>query len=410
MRFLRPLYGRKRFAPGDIASAPFHERVETKIQGGISVSVAVLGSRESRKLFDGYLAVRGIQPVWIKIDNRDDNLYFLIRTNLDPDYLSPFEVSRRLHSHYSARLDHQIDRYFRSVSLPSDISPNTTVSGFIFTNLDEDYKLVNVELLSRARIRKFFFTQEIPGMRFDHARTDFESLYEKNEIVDCDEDQLRAEIQRLPAYTLGGDRKSPGDPLNVVFVGHSDDIAAAYRRRGWDETELTYFASARKTVSSLIFRSRYRHAPVSDLYAFGRRQDIALQKSRSTIAARNHLRAWLAPLRHDGLEVYLVQISRDIGIRWSAKTLITHKIDPDVDEAREYLVLDLLASQGVSAVGFIKGVGAASMDKPHHNYANDPYFTDGYRAVLFFTMKSTPLGDVKLLDWEWPRKMDPASL
>ncbi len=410
IRFLRPLYGRKRFAPGDIASAAFHDRVETKTEGGVSVSVAVLSPKESRKLFDGYLAERGIQPVWIEIDNREDNLYYLIRTNLDPDYLSSFEVSRRLHTHYSARLDRQIDLHFRSVSLLGDSLPNTKISGIIFTNLDEDYKLVNIELLSRASIRQFFFIQDIPGMRLDHARTDFENLYSEDEIIVIDQDSLRAELEKQPANTVGGDRKTPGDPLNAFFIGQADDITAAYRRRGWDETELTYFASAWKTLRSLLFRSRYRHSPVSNLYAFGRRQDIALQKSRSTVAIRNHMRAWLTPLRYKGMEVYIVQISRDIGLRLSTKTMFTHKIDPDVDDARDYLILDLLASQGVSAVGFVKGVGAASMGQPRYNYTKDPYFTDGYRAVIFFTAKPTPLSDIELLEWEWPPNIDATTL
>jgi hypothetical protein len=80
---------------------------------------------------------------------------------------------------------------------------------------------------------------------------------------------------------------------------------------------------------------RYPYAPVSDLYMFGRAQDLALQKARDNVHQRNHLRLWLSPLRLDGKQVWVGQISRDIGSRVTihTPTFTTHKIDPDVDEA-----------------------------------------------------------------------------
>ena len=79
---------------------------------------------------------------------------------------------------------------------------------------------------------------------------------------------------------------------------------------------------------------------MSDLYLFGRPQDIALQKARDNIHQRNHLRLWLSPMRYHGKQVWVGQISRDIGSRLTihSPTLTTHKIDPDVDEARAALV------------------------------------------------------------------------
>ncbi|MGC2304012.1 LssY C-terminal domain-containing protein, partial [Candidatus Binatus sp.] len=42
--------------------------------------------------------------------------------------------------------------------------------------------------------------------------------------------------------------------------------------------------------------------------------------------------------------------SRDIGVRFTPKTwnLTTHQIDPNVDEARDYVLDDLLASRRVA--------------------------------------------------------------
>jgi hypothetical protein len=79
---------------------------------------------------------------------------------------------------------------------------------------------------------------------------------------------------------------------------------------------------------------------------YGRRQDLALQKARDNVHQRNHLRLWLTPMRYEGKQVWVGQISRDIGTRLTihSKTLTTHKIDPDVDEARRALLEDVAYS------------------------------------------------------------------
>jgi len=45
-------------------------------------------------------------------------------------------------------------------------------------------------------------------------------------------------------------------------------------------------------------------------------------------------------------------------------TIVTHVIDPDVDETRHYIIQDLLHAQGIARVGFAKGVGTAPFDRP----------------------------------------------
>ena len=45
---------------------------------------------------------------------------------------------------------------------------------------------------------------------------------------------------------------------------------------------------------------------------------------------------------------------------------------------------------------------AASIDSPRHNYTGDPYFTDGYRLVIFISQRNraVTLEKVKMLEWE----------
>src|SRR5262249_19900656 len=73
-------------------------------------------------------------------------------------------------------------------------------------------------------------------------------------------------------------------------------------------------------------------------------------------------------------------------------------------EAREALTEDLITSQAVRAVGYLRGMGEASADQPHRNLVNAPYWTDGQRAVFLFHAEPTSLGDIEFFDWERARQ------
>ena len=189
-----------------------------------------------------------------------------------------------------------------------------------------------------------------------------------------------------------------GDPLNLVIVGDVTDAFYAFMRAGWDETETIYSGSLWKTLGSAMSGGEYRYSPVSALYVFGRAQDVAMQKARTSIHKRNHLRLWLTPVRFEGKPVLIGQISRDIGVRFTWKTITTHKIDPNVDETREYLLEDLAYAQSVAAYGYVRGVGRAPFDEPRGNLTGDPYFTDGLRLVVFLSKEAVDISEIDLLD------------
>jgi hypothetical protein len=106
-----------------------------------------------------------------------------------------------------------------------------------------------------------------------------------------------------------------GDPLNLVIIGGIEDAFPALIRRGWSPSETTWSGSVMQMMSSALARERYPYAPISNLYLYGRSQDLALQKARDNIHQRNHLRLWRSPMRYRGKQVWVGQISRDIGSR-----------------------------------------------------------------------------------------------
>jgi hypothetical protein len=185
-------------------------------------------------------------------------------------------------------------------------------------------------------------------------------------------------------------------------IGDIEDVYYAFIRAGWDETETIYKSSSWKTMKSFIGGGEYRYSPVSALYVFNRPQDVAFQRARNNIHERNHLRLWITKSRYGGKPVWVGQISRDIGVRFSKKTITTHKIDPDVDESREYLLENLAYKQALEKFTYVEGVGAAAMQQPRENLTGDPYFTDGYRLVLWVTSKPFDLRDIEVEHWRIP--------
>ena len=129
-----------------------------------------------------------------------------------------------------------------------------------------------------------------------------------------------------------------------------------------------------------------------------------MQKARSTINERVNARFWLTPYTFEGRRVWIGQVSRDIGVRLTTQTwnLTTHKIGPDVDFDRTYLLEDLLMSGFVERYGYIEGVGAAAASAPRTNLTGDPYYTDGLRVVVFLSSQPTSLKDIDRLPWEVP--------
>jgi hypothetical protein len=390
--------------PRQAESLDYRARAETQAEGRVRVSAVVLSPLESERTFSMPLARKRVQPVWLEIDNQEGQQLYLMVLGVDPDYFAPSEVAWQFKSHGSEGLAAKADRLL-DMHIPVVIPPKGTVSGYVYTNLDPGAKAFAVELFGKSYFRSFEFAQIVPGFEADFMRVDFQQIYTAGEVREITLDALRAYLEELPCCVTGGDRKSPGDPLNLAIVGDPRQAIAALVARGWDLTETMRGDTTWRTIKSSLFGSKYRTSPISPLYLFDRPQDIALQKARGNVDERNHLRLWLAPVMVEGKNVWVGQISRDIGVKLSRKTFVTHKIDPMVDEARFYITLDLMGSQSLRSVGYVEGVGYSGREAPRRNYTEDPYYTDGLRVVLILGDARYALDELEHLPWEKPPAM-----
>jgi hypothetical protein len=388
------------YHPQPMASGQFLERAPTQTRDGIRVTVAVPGDEESERLFGASLAEEAIQPVWLRIENRTDRPYWFAPLGLDPGYFTPLEAANRARYRFSSRANEEMRAHFLSSAIPSYVGPGQDIAGWVFTNLDRGVKAVNVDLIGPQRLEEFFFMVPIPGLRADYQDVEHERLYRPDQIRDVDEAALRAALEGMPCCATTENGQGIEDPLNFVLVGTPDEVFPGFARTGWHVAEVLRGRSALKTFWSYFFGSPYRYAPISAIYLFGRRQDLSLQKARETARERNHLRIWQTPLRFEGKPVWIGQISRDIGLSFNWKNVVSHEVDPDVDEARNYLVQDMLRSQRLARFGWVKGVGPTPSSGPRYMEDGTPFFTDGLRAVMVFGKEPASMEQIRLLDWE----------
>lgn len=383
----------------------YRSRSVTRVDGSVRVSASTLSARESRAVYGAPLARKGIQPVWIEVENSDTQAYWLMYPGIDPDF---FPASEAAESFRQSKGDgsSSLEQRFHQLAFKNPVLPGAKVSGFVLTNLDEGVKIVQVDLVANNQHKSYSLLTPVPGFRADYKSPESytRQSYKPAEIVDyADDGAFREALETLPCCVTNKKGNREGDPLNLVVVGGLDDAFPAFVRRGWRPTEMTWLGSVIKMMKSGLAGDRYPYAPISNLYLFGRPQDLALQKARDNVHQRNHLRVWRSPMRFRGKPVWVGQISRDIGTRLTIHSpfLTTHKIDPDVDEARIALVEDMAYSYNLASVGFVKGVGTTPKSDPRRNLTNDPYYTDGARAVLIFDYHPRALSDIKFLRWEW---------
>ena len=398
--FLRSL----RFDPDPSADASFIARAQRKSVPGITVSASALSERESRQGFGEDLAKYDVQPVWLSITNDTDDQLVFLPIAMDADYYSPYEVSYRFHGAFSFATNRARDAFFLERQIASILPPHSTTTGFVYGELDAGVKYAHIVIAGKNRLETFDFALPVPGPSFVGADISADRLYPGQKIEDLALDSLKTTLAGQRCCTTNADATRNGDPLNIVIIESKHDPIVPFISRGWHLARKLNVASAIETARAFLFREAFLTSPVSPLYMFGRREDVVLQKPRSTINERVHARFWLAPYTFEGRRIWIGQVSRDIGVRLTAQTwnLTTHKIAPDVDFDRAFLLQDLSMSGFVERYGYVDGVGAAPASAPRVNLTGDPYYTDGLRAVIFLSNQTTPLENVDRLPWQVP--------
>jgi hypothetical protein len=174
-----------------------------------------------------------------------------------------------------------------------------------------------------------------------------------------------------------------GDPVNLVFVGRKAQILHSFQKAGWLIPDpITPQTSEKIAAASLAHRS-YPTAPVSNLYVFGRVQDLAFEKPTADVQNRGHIRLWQTRTFIGGQLVWVGQASYDQGIELSGTNhLPTHHIAPAVDLERSAVGADL------EKTGLVKDEEYGAFTPPifyARNGGGDYYESDGDVLIINYT-------------------------
>lgn len=192
----------------------------------------------------------------------------------------------------------------------------------------------------------------------------------------------------VPNYFIGRARTRDGllaDPVNLALRGNRSNLVAAMKKAGWTLADPITPKTSIKIVASIFRRKSYSTAPVSDLFVFGRKQDFAFQKEvDGDPSKRHHIRLWHVPkgvfLPGGHLVDWVAAATYDDSVGFSLFTLqLTHSIDGDVDQERDYVVKTLKSSKRTRKVERIEGFFPGYN---HRNGGGHKFFTDGSMVIV----------------------------
>ena len=173
----------------------------------------------------------------------------------------------------------------------------------------------------------------------------------------------------------------PGDPVNIALVGSEEDVIRSMSAAGWHPADALTFSSSVRIAIDSVFKKPDDDAPVSNLFLFGRKEDLAFEKPvGDSPRVRHHVRFWHSEKTADGRPVWIGSAAFDIGVELSRTTgQVTHRISPDVDAEREIIMADLTKSNRVQSTRWENGFHKELQGR---NGGGDPWHTDGRLAVV----------------------------
>lgn len=172
---------------------------------------------------------------------------------------------------------------------------------------------------------------------------------------------------------------APGDPVNVGLVSSATELVEALQAAGWVPADARTWRSSLRITHAVAFNHSYETAPVSDLFLFGRAQDLAFERQEGkSPRRRHHVRFWRSPEEVCGRPLWLGAATYDSGVGLNRRTYgPTHRVDPEVDRERDRLFADL------DRAGRLLGEDREESAVPRLgvNGGGDPFISDGARRL-----------------------------
>ena len=190
----------------------------------------------------------------------------------------------------------------------------------------------------------------------------------------------RRHLSNAPRITHTSDGH-PGDPANICVEGDETELLQGMKAAGWDPADpITLRSSLRIAVDSVLRRPDIA-APVSDLFLYGRKQDLAFELPvGNSPRQRHHVRFWRRDGSEEGRPTWVGSATFDERVGLSRNTgQITHHIGPDVDAERDLIMTGLKSAGWVQGDHYEDGFHQTLQGR---NGGGDLWKTDGRLGVI----------------------------
>lgn len=174
--------------------------------------------------------------------------------------------------------------------------------------------------------------------------------------------------------TLSGQRM---EPISLIVVGTEDQLRHVFQAAGWQAADEPTPGTWDDLAVAALFNLSYPTAPVTPAFLNAQPNTLAFEKATTTntVRQRHHTRFWLTNFSLRGVPLWVATSSFDDGTRY----LITHKIHPDIDTERDFIMQELsqtklvLKNQLIQLVHPLLG----------QNQGQDTFFTDGKAYIVW---------------------------
>lgn len=187
-------------------------------------------------------------------------------------------------------------------------------------------------------------------------------------------------LEDLPGITYTGSG-IPGDPVNVALIGTKADLVKIMLAAKWYPADPLSLRSCLEIAEATVLKRPYDEAPVSSLFLFGRKEDIAFEQPvGDNPRQRHHVRFWeSSKVDGDGRPIWIGAAVFDDGVGISHRTgQVTHHTAANVDGERDFLFRDLQQTGMLEEEYFVDDFHKT---REGRNGGGDPWRTDGKLVV-----------------------------
>jgi hypothetical protein len=153
-------------------------------------------------------------------------------------------------------------------------------------------------------------------------------------------------LEQIPRRIADKDG-NPGDMVNFVLIGSEAQVQAAFQAAGWAQVDRDTKDAVVQALVASLSKQAYLTMPMSQLYLFGRPQDYGFAHAEplTVVTTRHHLRIWKSTLSVGGQPLWVGAATHDMGLERDQRNgKLTHHIDPNVDDERDFVSRSLTES------------------------------------------------------------------